>query len=188
MNARLLVLVTVLGVMCVPGLADPIPPVVYEWVEGGLVFPASAGSGIGSILVQPLGVGATTTDFTTSSVLDFHFTFDNGVTVTLPDLFITRLPSAVGGVLGNFTLRDPAVFDPAFTGTRITFAGGSADYILPPLPDGEINPGSEAHFGDWFLNGVIPEPTPPSGVLPVPSSLLIYITGLGALALVRRRK
>jgi len=110
MKARFLVLamVLVLGLMSVPALANTVDPSLYEWVESS-VIPQSVGPGTGAILIQPLGVGATATDFTDSLILDFHFTFDNGLTFNLADLFQNGIPEAVGGVLFGFGLTDPLI-------------------------------------------------------------------------------
>jgi len=66
---------------------------IYDWVP----IPTSGGTGF--FTFDPLGVGATDSDFTSSTVLDFTFTFDNGApTITLSDIIIVISPIAVAGV------------------------------------------------------------------------------------------
>ena len=105
---------------------------IYDWIP----IPTSGGTGF--ITLDPLGAGATDSDFTSSTVLDFTFTFDNGApTITLSDIIIVISPIAVAGVLVS---PWHAIEDPTTVNNRLIFAGGSADcsqsqVITPPAFD-----------------------------------------------------
>ncbi len=179
MKARFLVLAIVLGLMSVAALADTVDPVLYEWVESN-VFPESIGPGTGTILVQPLGEGATATDFTDSLILDINFTFDNGVTFNLADLFRVGIPVGVGGKLTNLILSDPliALLPGDFVGLVVIFASGSADYKIQRA-DGSQDPGTEIHAGAWLLADSTP--------VPEPATLSLLAAGLLAGAVFKKR-
>ena len=93
-----------------------------------------------------MGAGATDSDFTSSTVTDFTFTFDNGApTIILSDLIIGNSPIAVTGVLvSGWSFRENPT---TFTDADLTFAAASADYtnsILFPF---------ESNGGSWVLRG-----------------------------------
>jgi len=145
---------------------EAIAVAIYDW------NPVPSHGGTGFITLDPLGVGATDSDFTSSTVVDFTFTFDNGApTITVSDLGPPGEDySAVAGVLmDGFIFENPATF----TDASLVFAAGSADYKnlddLTPLPfPVEIN------GGQWLLRGT---PEPPA-VIPEPSTLLLLGLGL----------
>ena len=150
---------------------------IYDWVP----IPTSGGAGFYTF--EPLGAGATDSDFTSATIIDFTFTFDNGApTITLSDLGAPgENYSAVAGVLmDGFIFENPATF----TDASLVFAGGSADYknktvLIPPIPfPVEIN------SGQWFLRGT-PDSTDP---IPEPSTLLLLASGLAGLSYLRRRR
>ena len=159
----------------------------YDW------NPNPGFGGTGFITLIPLGVGATDSDFTSSTVTDFTFTFDNGApTITLSDLMPTDplLPHfAIAGVLhwqSGFH-SDPATFTDASI-VSLVFATGSADYKEfnggdPPLPFPQ-----EVLAGSWLLEGTSPPISDPP-VIPEPTSLIVWslLAVIGLLAHRRRR-
>ena len=155
------------------GSGDVRATIIYEWV------PSSEQGAFGAITLTPGGPAPTETDFTTSTVTDFQFTFDNGApTVTLLDIVINQAPAAVGGVItGGMIFRE----DPTFTDAELTFAAASADYspFVPALFPAESN------GGDWVLSSLIPEP---STQVPEPSTLTLFVTGLAGLGFMMRRR
>ncbi len=129
---------------------------IYDWV------PEPGHGGTGSISLIPLGAGATDSDFSSSTVTDFTFTFANGApTITLSDIILVdplEPPIAVGGVLVApwAFFQNPATF----TDARLVFAAGSADYKAfrdpnaPPMPFPE-----QVNSGQWVLR-VTPDSEP----------------------------
>lgn len=155
---------------------EAIAVAIYDWI------PSPTSGGTGFYTFEPLGAGATDSDFTSATIIDFTFTFDNGApTITLSDLGPPEEDyTAVAGVL-----MDGVIFEnPAtFTDASLVFAAGSADYKnlddLTPLPfPVEIN------GGQWLLRGT---PEPPA-VIPEPSTMLLLGFGLVGLGWFRRRR
>ena len=109
---------------------------IYDWV------PVLSQGGTGFITLNPLGTEATDSDFTSSTVIDFQFTFDNGVpTVNLSDLDTFDLigniviPKATAGILSDFVLyQDPDA---------------------PPIPFQQ-----EINYGAWILRPDTQDTTP----------------------------
>ncbi len=113
---------------------------VFDWIPD----PTSGGSGF--ITVTPFGAGATDSDFTSSTIIDFQFTFDNWAPiVTLSDLDLRVIWSGIAGRLAGGAFWQNAT---VFTDARLVFAGGSADYKTfltgsPSIPyPQEINSGN----------------------------------------------
>ena len=163
--------VTVALVLCCLLPQEAIAVAIYDWTPDP--GPQSGGSGFISLI--PLGAGATDTDFTSSTVTDFTFTFDNGAPITLSDLIIGNSPIAVTGVLvAGWSFRENPT---TFTDAELTFAAASADYtnsILFPF---------ESNGGSWFLRGG-PDPSP----IPEPSTMLLLGSGLAGLGYFRQRR
>jgi len=155
---------------------------IYDWVP----TPAAGQGGTGFISLIPLGAGATDSDFTSSTVIDLQFTFDNGApTITLSDLIIVdplETPNAIAGVLFSpwAFFRNPATF----TDARLVFAAGSADYKTfldpnaPPIPFPQ-----ETHSGSWLLRGASGPTAPtadPNGPYSALPGVPITLDGTGS--------
>jgi len=178
---KITLILTLVFTLAASGSASAVA--IYDWIP----IPDPRHGGTGFFTLDPLGAGATNSDFTSSTVLDFTFTFDNGApTISLSDIIIVdplETPMAVAGVLVSpwAFFQDPTTF----TDARLVFAAGSADYKQfltpnpPPLPFPE-----EVNSGSWLLRGT---PDPPAPI-PEPSTMLLLGSGLAGLGWSRRRR
>jgi hypothetical protein len=181
-DGRMRIIIWATALMLVVFNASLSHAAIYEWV------PAPTHGGTGAITLTPGGVSPTDTDFTTSTVTDFEFFFDNGAAgISLSDIVMPiGAPSAIGGALYIFLFREAA----SFTDARLVFAAGSADYknFIEPIFVPALFP-VEVHSGTWVLSSLLPLPTDPP-VVPIPAALPLFATGLGVLGFMgwRRRK
>ena len=157
---------------------------IYEWVPCVVPTTCSSGDGgTGAITLTPGGIAPTETDFTTSTVTDFFFTFDNGApTVLFSDITVNIAPSAIAGFIHINLFREIA----SYTDARLVFAAGSADYknFIEPIFVPSLFP-VEINSGHWVLSSLV---DPPTVSVPEPSTIALFATGLAGLGFMMRRR
>jgi len=153
---------------------------IYEWVPGpgSVEEMREASGGSGYFDLTPTSIGATDTDFTTATINDFNFQFDNGApAISLSDILSREDPVAVAGILVSITHFE----DPAFTDANLVFAAGSADYGSQFVTSGFP---LETNSGAWLLSTLVTDPVP----IPEPSTLALFGIGLAGLGVMTRRR
>jgi len=169
------------------GSGDARATIIYEWDPCVVPTTCSSGDGgAGAITLTPGGIAPTETDFTTSTVTDFFFTFDNGApTVLFSDITVNIAPSAIAGFIHINLFREIATY----TDARLVFAAGSADYknFIEPIFVPSLFP-VEINSGHWVLSTLVTDPVPIPVPVPEPSTLGMFAIGLAGLGVMTRRR